>query len=118
MKKWFKNLKEAIYKCPEILLLFLIFFVFGCVFVVLCFSCSTEAKADSATEVTDISVNAPFGVYSQVSSSGSPTSEIVYYHPDFMFKILPSQGGSLQLWYNHYMLSGSSQYFGYYSTGI
>lgn len=117
MKKWFKNLTEAIYKCPEILLLFIIFFVFGCVFVTLCFSCSTDVKADSLTETSDISVNAPFGVYTHVSSSGSPTSETVYYHPDFMFQILPNQGG-VKLWYNHYSVSGSSQYYGYYSTFI
>lgn len=116
MKKWFKNLKEAIYKCPEILLLFIIFFVFGCVFAVLCFSCSTEAKADSLTESTTISVNAPFGVYSHVSNPSTPNSETVYYHPDFMIKILSSQGGSIQLWYNHYSGSGSSQSYGYSSS--
>ena len=63
MKKWFKNLKEAILKCPEILLLFIIFFVFGCVFVVLCFSCSTEAKADEVSEYYGYDVSLPFNCY-------------------------------------------------------
>ena len=118
MKKWFKNLKDAIYKCPEILLLFIIFFVFGCVFVVLCFSCSTEVKADSTTEYTDISVNAPFAPYIDNSSSGSPTSEKVYFHPDFMIKIKPGMGSSIELWYSHYSVSGSSQYYGYYNNYV
>ena len=118
MKKWFKNLKEAIYKCPEILLLFIVFFVFGCAFVVLCFSCSTEAKADSASQFTDISVSAPFGVYSDVSSSGSPTSSKVYYHPDFMIKIKPTGTSKFELWYNHYSVFETSSYYGYYSSSL
>ena len=63
MKKWFKNLKEAIYKCPEILLLFLIFFVFGCVFVVLCLPHSSEAKADEISEFYGYDVSLPFNCY-------------------------------------------------------
>lgn len=63
MKKWFKNLKEAIYKCPEILLLFLILFVFGCVFVVLCLPHSTEAKADEVSEFYGYDVSLPFNCY-------------------------------------------------------
>lgn len=63
MKKWFKNLKEAIYKCPEILLLFIIFFVFGCVFAVLCFSCHNEAKADEVSQYYGYDVSLPFNCY-------------------------------------------------------
>lgn len=63
MKKWFKNLKEAIYKCPEILLLFIIFFVFGCVFVVLCLPHSNEAKADEVSESYGYDVSLPFNCY-------------------------------------------------------
>lgn len=118
MKKWFKNLKDALYKCPEILLLFIIFFVFGCVFVALCFSCSTEVKADSTTDYTDISVNAPFAIFTDNSISGSPTSEKIYYHPDFMIKIKPVMGSSIELWYSHYSVSGSSQYYGYYNNYV
>ena len=116
MKKFFKNLKEAILKCPEIILLFVIFFVFGCVFVVLVLPTPNEAKADSSTELTEISVNAPFAIYTDNSSSGSPTSEKIYYHPDFMIKIKPGMGSSIELWYSHYSVSGSSQYYGYYNN--
>ena len=118
MKKWFKNLKEAIFKCPEILLLFIIFFVFGCVFVVLVLPKPNEAKADSVSEYSDISVNAPFAIYINNASSGSPTSEKVYFHPDFMIKIKPGMGSSIELWYSHYSVSGSSQYYGYYNNYV
>ena len=63
MKKWFKNLKDAILKCPEILLLFIIFFVFGCVFVVLVLPKPTETKADEVSEYYSYDVSLPFNCY-------------------------------------------------------
>ena len=63
MKKWFKNLKDAIIKCPEIILLFIIFFVFGCVFVVLCLPKPTETNADEISEYFGYDVSLPFNCY-------------------------------------------------------
>lgn len=84
MKKWFKNLKEAIYKCPEILLLFLIFFVFGCVFVVLCLPKPTESKADEVSETYGYDVSLPFNCYYSYSVFDDTEGEDVTYtvYPD------------------------------------
>ena len=63
MKKLFKNLKDAISNCPEILLLFVIFFVFGCVFVVLVLPEPTETNADEISEFYGYDVSLPFNCY-------------------------------------------------------
>lgn len=114
MKKWFKNLKEAIYKCPEILLLFIIFFVFGCVFAVLCFSCSNEAKADEISESYSYDVSLPFNCYFSYSAFDDNEGEDVTYtvYPDmYLFADKVNSSGTFYYRLKFIYVSGTDNVF-------
>ena len=97
MKKFFKNLNEAIHKCPEIILLFIIFFVFGCIFVVLVLPEPTKTNADEVSEYYSYDVSLPFNCYISYSVFDDNEGEDVTYtlYPDiylFSDKVTLSSG--------------------------